>query len=182
MAGLSAFMADQPQFIPSYVGKNFILEIPSRQRTKLFVLLLPVLSLCPCLSIIPVVNSRKQIQTRLFIHNLFLMGGFIDKESMMLIHKQWDIIQSYGCSMRIMKWRVNIRFLHVASSLADPLSSTIACVASDTARCTEVHRNGLSTNERYRQRRNVPTLISRVKAKEGGCSDTVIEFTRLSTS
>lgn len=169
LAGLSAFMADQPQYLPSYVGKNLYLgnaELVDEQLIRTLAASAAIVSLAYCH------HTGRKLQeadpNAPFIHNLFRMGGFTDKDSYDVDPKTVDIIQRLWVLYADHEMTNSTSaFLHVASSLADPLSSTLACVASGYG---PLHGGAIETA--YQAMRdlgsadNVPKLISRVKAKE----------------
>lgn len=169
MAGLTAFMAEQPNLIPSFVGKNLYngkFEMVDQQIIRTLAVSAVVVSLTFCH------QKGREFQEAdpeaSFIENLLRMGGFTDAQTtdvdpmkVEILQRLWVLYADHEMT------NSTAAFLHVASSLADPVSATIACVASGYG---PLHGGAIDTAYQAMRDvgspRNVPNLISRVKNKE----------------
>jgi citrate synthase len=169
MAGLTAFMAEQPNLIPSYVGKNLYhgnTKFADEQIIRTLAVSAVIVSLAFCHQKgRPFQEADPEAP---FIENLLRMGGFTEDPSTSVDPKKVEILQRLWVLYADHEMtNSTAAFLHVASSLADPLSATIACVASGYG---PLHGGAIDTA--YKAMRdvgspeNVPNLIERVKRKE----------------
>lgn len=162
-------MAEQPNLIPSFVGKNLYngkFEMVDQQIIRTLAVSAVVVSLTFCH------QKGREFQEAdpeaSFIENLLRMGGFTDAQTtdvdpmkVEILQRLWVLYADHEMT------NSTAAFLHVASSLADPVSATIACVASGYG---PLHCGAIDTAYQAMRDvgspRNVPNLISRVKNKE----------------
>jgi citrate synthase len=168
-AALTAFTANQPHLIPAHVGKNLYYGNPKlvdEQIIRTLAICAVMVSLAFCHK-----TGRKFRQpdpTLSYIENILHMGGFVDSNPSIsrakateILTKVWALYADHEMT------NSTSTFLHVSSTLTDPLSALIACASSAYGLL-----HGGAIDAAYKSMReiggpeNVPKLIERVVKKE----------------
>ena len=169
IAGLSAWAGSDPTVIPAYMGKNIYqghLDLVDSQIIRLISALATVIALSYCR-----MQEKPFTPADLngsFIENTLRMMGFVEDETKQpnpkhveCLEKLWVLYADHELT------NSTAAFLHVASTLADPFSCTIASI---TAAYGPLHGGAIDTAFKVIQNvgkpENVPQLIDDVKAKK----------------
>jgi citrate synthase len=165
---VTGFMADQPQMIPAHAGGdlyngNSKLVDEQIARTLAVTAVAASLSFCHRTA-----REFRQPRSDLgYIENILHMGGFVDnnpsvsrEKAAEILTKLWVLYADHEMT------NSTAAFLHVSSTLTDPLSSLVACSVSAYGLL-----HGGAIDAAYRGMReiggveNVPKLIERVVNK-----------------
>lgn len=169
IAALSAWAGSDPTVIPAYMGKNIYqghLDLVDSQIIRVLSALATVIAMSFC-------RFKERPFTPAdpngcFIENTLLMMGFVEDETkrpnpkhIESLEKLWVLYADHELT------NSTAAFLHVASTLADPFSCTVASIA---AAYGPLHGGAIDTAFKVIQSvgkpENVPALIDDVKAKK----------------
>lgn len=169
IAGLAAWAGSDPTAIPAYMGKNIYqgnLTMVDKQIVRVLSALGTVIALAYC-------QFTKRAFTpadpdRSFIQNMLIMMGRVEEHTgqpdpthVDCLERLWVLYADHELTSS------TAAYLHVASTLADPFTSSIAAI---TAAYGPLHGGAIETAFKTIQNlgkpENVPQLIEDVKAKK----------------
>lgn len=169
VAGLSAWAASNPASIPVHAGENLYqgkLEAVDEAVVRTLAAMATVVALVYCHQ--QDRNFTPADPDGSFVSNQLLMMGIVDEASRMpnpavikVLDRLWILYADHEMT------NSTAAFLHVSSTLADPISG---CIASATAGSGPLHAGAIDLA--YKSlieigcKENVPKLIADVKAKK----------------
>ncbi|GAQ07525.1 citrate synthase [Aspergillus lentulus] len=168
IAALSAFAADRPDLLPSYVGRNLYgndMKLVDEQIVRILAVVTVTVSLIACHKTGRPLKSADVSAS--MIENIVHMSGLAENSRVpaatiiATLQRLWILYADHEMTCS------TAAFLHVASTQADPISSFIAAV---TAGYGPLHGGAIDTA--YNVMREVgttdqvPELIAKVKRKE----------------
>jgi citrate synthase len=167
-AALSAFMADRPGLLPSYVGRNLYgndMSLVDEQIVRILAVVTVTVSLIACHK-----SGRPQKPAdpnASMIENIVHMGGLAENSRVpaativATLQRLWVLYADHEMTCS------TAAFLHVASTQADPISSLIAAVVAGYG---PLHGGAIETAysviREVGTADRVPHLIAKVKRKE----------------
>ncbi|PYH94857.1 citrate synthase [Aspergillus ellipticus CBS 707.79] len=166
---MTGFMADKPELIPAHAGANLYNrrpEIVDEQiiRTLAIVAVSAALAHCHMTGR----KFRHPDQNLSYIENILYMGGFVDDNPVVTREKATEILtKAWALYADHEMTNSTSAFLHVSSTLTDPLSAMVGCAVSGYGLL-----HGGAIDAAYKGMRdiggveNVPKLIEKVVRKE----------------
>ena len=169
LAGLSAWAGSDSTVIPACVGKDLYsgdLRMVDRQIVRTLSALGSIIAISYCRLTGRAFTPADPDKT--FIENMLIMMGKVEKSTGQPDHKQVDCLERLWVLYADHELtNSTAAYLHVASSLADPFTCSIASIS---AAYGPLHGGAIETAfktiERVGKPKNVPRLIEEVKAKK----------------